>query len=147
MALWTHGGSEVKDSRSRDDHGQTVRLGTDGQIRGRGEAPSELLHLTGGQQNCCGSPPTHHQGVLHAVTLGHVGLHVASDGIGHSVTRRRKVHTLVGALFLWNSSTTLLLPQVNSGVSEADAGKHASQVHAGPRLQVLGVAHGSGTRP
>lgn len=38
----------------------------------------------------------------------------------------------------------LLLPQVNAGVPEADPSEHASQVHAGARLQVLGVAHGSG---
>lgn len=36
---------------------------------------------------------------------------------------------------------------MNSGISEADAGKHAGQVHAGPRLQVLGVPHSSGISP
>lgn len=37
----------------------------------------------------------------------------------------------------------LFLPQVNAGVPEADAGEHAGQVHAGARLQILGVTHGS----
>lgn len=35
---------------------------------------------------------------------------------------------------------------MDAGVPEADAGKYAGQVHAGARLQVLGVAHGSGRR-
>lgn len=46
-----------------------------------------------------------------------------------------------------DGSRALLLPQVNSSVPEADPGEHASQVHAGARLQVLGVAHGSGMSP
>lgn len=40
----------------------------------------------------------------------------------------------------------LLLPQVNAGVPEADPSEHAGQVHAGARLQVLGVAHSPGRR-
>lgn len=32
---------------------------------------------------------------------------------------------------------------MNSSVSEADAGEHAGQVHAGPSLQILGVPHRS----
>lgn len=35
------------------------------------------------------------------------------------------------------------LPQMNSSISEADAGEHTGQVHAGPGLQILWVPHRS----